>query len=820
MKRSHRRLPAPAWVVVLALCWTTLVPALPAPAPQATGDITFVELFHVTSEDVIQFFRDTPSLKAHIDNGTIAKLTGKPRSLMVTADAETTQRIVSLIRKYENLEVRTRVRMETIPVKYASVQLILETLSATNFCQVWHRTEETKTDQTKQGNKTITYTYKRAVYAKYDAAKGDVGLATMIPEIPYVMEIPHVDPIDIPPVNMGQGYGTEELSLDFPLPPSTETRNRILVVGTPENIEQIRDYIDEIDRPAKQIMVECQIIELNASNLTDLGIDLIAIEKRHNVLDFATPQPGEAIPQPSDAFSAVTQAGLSFLFDDQAERMSGKFLAQVHALVRNGDAVIRARPKLYTLDDRQNLIHIGDEVPTFVSTQVNRDIQGGNFVEEVNQVAKQYVGITLNVKPRISSHEMNEISMLVDIQINILTGRQRVFDEDLLGVPTIAVRKFRGQARIKNHRPLILGGMIREEENENRTKIPVLGDLPWVGDFLGRTSVTKERREIIIVLTPHILSEQGIDPISTPKESIHFDTFNSVLFNDRYIMKGRDLVGLDPISRSPVEDYTEEEVIDLTLLHIVKKRELVRKLRIFDEYLPESQIALSIFKRRYPEKSVRFWSPEEQKHYYRAGAIVVENIKSLNPDLTYEELVSPRREIVIPTSPYHVSLSYEKLKHFYNRGQEVLERSGSTTLSDATIEAITALSGRTLREFGDFMEMARRDASAHGQLHTELVRHFESLFPNEPSVAGLPYPEFFRKLGDMGIDFLNVATYLRNRLETQFRTTPMKLGSFEGDLGLFTNRTISLDELAERLQRLDERWQDLNTSTERPVKGL
>ena len=55
--------------------------------------------------------------------------------------------------------------------------------------------------------------------------------------------------------------------------------------------------------------------------------------------------------------------------------------------------------------------------------------------------------------------------------------------------------------------------------------------------------------------------------------------------------------------------------------------------------------------RRYPERSVYYWPQHEKEIYYKAAAIVIENIKELNPDLDYEELVLPRREIVLPTTP-------------------------------------------------------------------------------------------------------------------------------------------------------------------------
>jgi len=782
--------------------------------------ITFVELFHVDSEDVIHFFRDTPGLEKFVDEGVVVRVAGRDSSLTITADEETSNALIQIIRDYENLEVRDRVISKTIPVKFASVAMVLESLAAGHVCQVWHRTEETKQDQVKRGNQTITHSYKRNVYSRYEPAKGEVLPSADLPAIPYILEIPHTEPVDIPPLNMGSGYQSEELTLTFDQSPSTESRNRILAVGTEEDLERIQKFIDQIDQPARQVMIEVQIIELSADSLTDLGVDVLAIQKRRNVLDFASPLPGESISQPSDTFAPIDQAGLSFLFDDTAERLSGQFLAGVHALVRKGDAVIRARPKLYTLDDRQNLLHLGEEIPTFVSTAVTREATGGNFVENVNEVATRYIGITLNVKPRISGHEENDVSMLVDIQVNNLQGRARVFEEDLLGIPEVAVRKFRGQARVRNHRPLILGGLIRESEFESKNKIPILGEIPFIGDFLGRTNKQKQRTEIIIVLTPHILSETGIDPIATPKESAHFDTFNSVLFNDRYIMKGRDLVGLDPISRTPVDGYTEAEVFDLTLLNIVKRRELIRKLRILEDYLPEASRTLSSHKRTYPEKSVRGWNEQERDIFYRAAAILVENIKSLNPGLTYDDLVSPRREIVLPTSPYHVSLSYDKLRTYYEKGEAVLLRGEERPLTSETIVALRELSGRTLKEFGSYLGLTGRTEAQHGSLREELTRYYRSLYPAGLSVEGVDYPTFFEILSESGIDFLGIATYLSSRLETQFRDDAISLGGFEEDLANFATRSITLDELGERLEDLDLRWDELNSSDQRPVQGL
>jgi len=811
--------------ILLILGWL-LVPTLgsgPCPVTslhaQEVPNLTFVELFHIDAEEVVQFLRGNPSLAPFLDSGVISTIANRPQSLLITADAPKTEALIRTIRQFENLEVRDRLIQKSINIRYAGIQLVLEALAASKVCQVYHRTEEVKNDSTKQGNRTITRTYEKAVYSRYEAASETVLPSWNLPEYPYILEIPHIDPVSLPPVKLGSGIDNEAMSLTFDESPSTEARNRLLVVGTDKDIARIEDFIQQIDVPARQIMIEVQIIELEADSLSDLGIDMLAYEKRHAVIDFASPLPGEEIPQPSDNFNPIEQAGLSFIFDDTTERLSAQFLAGVHALVRKGDAIIKARPKLYALDDRQSQLHLGEKIPTFISSEVTQTDVGNTYLANINKVGTEHIGTTLVIKPRISGPDENEVSMLVDITVNNLQGRQRVFAEDLLGIPEVATRNFRGQARVKNHRPLILGGLIKESEFESNNKIPLFGDLPLLGDLFGRKNSQQKRSEIIIVLTPHILSEDGVDPISTPKESSHFDTYNSVLFNDRYILKGRDLVGLDPISRSPVDGFTRQEVVDLTMLSIVKKRELVSRLNIFEDYLPEVSNDLSIFKRKHPEKSIQTWDVEERKIFFKAAAILVENIKSLNPGLGYEDVVSPRREIVVPTSPYHVSLSYDKLKTFYDKGDAVIFR-GETNLSESTISTMRVLADRSLDEFASFLEIQGREQKQHGDFRRLLEEYRTALFPEAAATTDLGYLALLTDLSERGVDFLSIATYLTVRLQSAVTSGEVPLGVLEDDLSAFVTRTVTLDELGDRLESLDERWEFLNNSPARPVRGL
>lgn len=131
----------------------------------------------------------------------------------------------------------------------------------------------------------------------------------------------------------------------------------------------------------------------------------------------------------------------------------------------------------------------------------------------------QYVGFTLNIRPRVTGGDADEVALQMEVLVNELGPRQRVFEEDLAGIPSVTTRHYVGMNRVKNHRPIILGGLIQEQDVESVNKIPLLADIPLLGYLFRRTQKSQSRNEIILVVTPHILSETGVDPRRLPRRA-------------------------------------------------------------------------------------------------------------------------------------------------------------------------------------------------------------------------------------------------------------------------------------------------------------
>ncbi len=784
--------------------------------PQGYMDI--VQLHQKTADEVLRFFAE--SFPDWIEKRYVEKVPGKARSVLVFGekpDDPTTKQILEMIDKFDFLEVKPTEMV--IRPRYIEPKAAMEAITMRGLAHVWLVTKETKTATWAVGKTSVSATHEHNVYAPKDLAATSEPPIEPRPKIPYVYELPEPPSFTVPKEYSGRSAGDRTL-VDFTNMSSTEQRGAFVAVGTEEDIAAIEAFVAEIDQPARLIMIEVQVVELDANKFLDLGIDSVGFGQGHTLGSISLPLPGEPIVQPglgdtvrrsADIFvPPITQEGFGLIFDDTSIDLSGRFLGNIHALVREGDATVKARPKILTLDGRTSVLHIGQEVPTFRSTGVTRDSTEGNLISEINEVAKEYVGFTLNIRPRVTGGSTEEVALQLEVIANQLGERQRVFEQDLLGIPTINRKHYIGETRVKNHRPIVLGGLIQETEVESVNKIPLLGDIPLLGYLFRRTQKSRARNEVIFVVTPHVLSQKGVDRAATPKESPIFDTFDSALFNDKHIIKGRDVLGIDPITGNPAEvegrPFTEKDVVDLTLLNIIKQRELVKKLGILDDYLGDSTTELSWVQRTWPERTVKWWSERDQEVYFRAAAIVLENVKELNPDLDYDELVLPRREIVLPTTPFRISLSYDRVKSLQNLSKPIL-RGQRVELSESTLILLREAGGKSLRDFADFLAARERAAEDHAELIVELNRLYHSLYPASDALGALAYPDVFRELSAQNLDFMSLATYFQENLDGRYRTLGRPdIGVFDEDVRLFLESSLSLFKRAKRLRELEVKW--------------
>jgi len=150
-----------------------------------------------------------------------------------------------------------------------------------------------------------------------------------------------------------------------------------------------------------------------------------------------------------------------------------------------------ANPKIATLNGRKAIIDLTTTIP-YVSSY-----NDGNPV-----FSTVSAGPKLEITPWIGQN--GKITMDIDVNASTLLEWKKVGNTT---VPVTGKRRAKTILRVKNNQPIIIGGLIREQDVVNLTKVPVLGDIPILGALFRNRSHTKQRTEVIIIITPHIMGE-------------------------------------------------------------------------------------------------------------------------------------------------------------------------------------------------------------------------------------------------------------------------------------------------------------------------
>ena len=319
---------------------------------------------------------------------------------------------------------------------------------------------------------------------------------------------------------------------------SGEPQERLLILydkDDPDSLQKLVNLLQStIDVPSREIMIEALVIELNANRTRDLGVTFETVQNQVDIANAAT--------------DATTGAALSiFSFTKGAPRVAS-FNAQLQALVQKGEAEILSNPSVLVLDDRQARIQIGQQIPVAQqAVSVGTTVQGFSYFP---------VGIVLNLRPRVNE-DGSEITMQTETIVSAInqsaTNAQKVVGTNVVVAPVVDNRQVQSIVRVADNTPFIIGGLISTNNNTQMTGIPLLSQIPGLGALFRSTSTTKEKQEVIIVVTPHVIPLQDkYFSYVIPKDSSQFDRFNYKLFRNAYRIRGNDLFDLEFVYDSNV----------------------------------------------------------------------------------------------------------------------------------------------------------------------------------------------------------------------------------------------------------------------------
>lgn len=291
--------------------------------------------------------------------------------------------------------------------------------------------------------------------------------------------------------------------------------------------ENIIDLL-EMSHPS-QIRLEAQLIEINTDDEKNLGIQYWS-------------------PTLGNSSSGITPgaSGLVYVGEDMYNKRGsfgwiGSHLstidASLQALVTNGKARILSRPSITTMSGKTANILIGGRIPIPTSAGDG----------EISIDWREY-GIRLNIEPVVDSE--NKITSKVHAEVSTLDYGHAVVDNNF-SIPALASREADAVINVRSGATMAIGGLLNSEDSKTISKIPLLGDLPIIGQFFRHTSKTRDNRELLILITPTLVSEDTEQPMSQQMKQ-------GYEVSQRYA-RNRENVNLN----QPVEQGTDQQERDL-----------------------------------------------------------------------------------------------------------------------------------------------------------------------------------------------------------------------------------------------------------------
>jgi len=264
---------------------------------------------------------------------------------------------------------------------------------------------------------------------------------------------------------------------------SSTPRNAILVKAVPEQLDDIAQIIERIDRQPKLIEMEVRVCEVTETGRKDLGLTV----NEDTLGNSSTTEVWGEQANENNAFEAFSIG--SFYRSPLA------FQATLNHLVETGDASLLAQPKLNTVEGKQAIYFAGESIP-YIS---ERRIDPGTGQETLT-VEFVDIGVTLNFKPRLDK----EGKLTIDVNPIVSSLLEMVEVTDGVFAPRSQNRQLRTTVRVADGEPFAMAGLISDRESETISKIPLLADLPMVGKLFRNRRTDTDRTEIIVIVVPHI----------------------------------------------------------------------------------------------------------------------------------------------------------------------------------------------------------------------------------------------------------------------------------------------------------------------------
>ncbi len=272
---------------------------------------------------------------------------------------------------------------------------------------------------------------------------------------------------------------------------------QLVLTGSPYAIRLAKGLIDQLDVEQKLVVLDTEILEVDENAAKNLGLSFSTPVLSTTLSETTPNSPDGGTPPPFLQFQPLTRSPISFGLN-------------LNLLIQSGKGRVLADPRITTISGRTATIRAGDNIAILTTTG------GGTGTVATTQLQTFQTGVTLDITPVVNAG--NFITVALHPTVNSLSGVSN-------GIPQISTRDTQTTVAMREDQTLVIGGLIQDTTTTTSTKIPLLGDLPLIGKAFRNDSYNRQRNELIITVTPHVVSPEaanaaagaGLPAIPTPQ---------------------------------------------------------------------------------------------------------------------------------------------------------------------------------------------------------------------------------------------------------------------------------------------------------------
>ncbi|MFW0696725.1 type II secretion system protein GspD [Aliarcobacter butzleri] len=266
--------------------------------------------------------------------------------------------------------------------------------------------------------------------------------------------------------------------------------NSLVVMASKDELKQIKDLIQELDKEKAQVYVQAKIIEVNNELVNKIGIS-------YGIINSSARSDGiNAISSNLNGGSnAIKEAvdTLGIRMNDLNIKSGLALGASLNLLQQNGALDIVSEPSILAIDNKESSIYVGEKISVEISsTLTDGGLQRTNYERED-------IGLTLKVKPRISSDTK------LTLEINTLLEGIKSTSVSAGQNPDTLKKEIKTAAILNNGESVIIGGLIENKNETIEQKVPVLGDIPLFGELFKNDSKMNKKNNLVIIVTPYMI---------------------------------------------------------------------------------------------------------------------------------------------------------------------------------------------------------------------------------------------------------------------------------------------------------------------------